>query len=118
MRRLVLVFGVAVLALWGQKIETRKAGDNRIFKLGTALDHLSVIELGEPVLEVAAGSPAFKIEWRENKVFVQPLEPEASTNRLMKDTSSSESCASHDSTIGAQYQTIIKMNFNYIYNNI
>ncbi|MCP5112118.1 MAG: hypothetical protein GY953_14910, partial [bacterium] len=80
MRRLVLVFGVALLALWGQKIETRKAGDNRIFKLGTALDHLSVIELGEPVLEVAAGSPAFKIEWRENKVFVQPLDPEASTN--------------------------------------
>jgi len=80
MRRLVLVFGVAVLALSGQKIETRKAGDNRIFKLETALDHLSVIELGEPVLEVAAGSPAFKIEWRENKVFVQPLEAEASTN--------------------------------------
>jgi len=80
MRRLVLVFGVAVLALWGQKIETRQAGDNQVFRLGTALDHLSVIELGEPVLEVAAGSPAFKIEWRENKVFVLPLEPEASTN--------------------------------------
>ena len=39
-----------------------------------------MIELGEPVTQVAAGSSSFKIEWRENKVFIQPLEPGATTN--------------------------------------
>ena len=39
-----------------------------------------MIELNEPVTQVAAGSSSFKIEWRENKVFIQPLEPEATTN--------------------------------------
>jgi hypothetical protein len=29
---------------------------------------------------VAAGSPAFKIEWRENKVFIQPTEADVATN--------------------------------------
>ena len=29
---------------------------------------------------MAAGSSSFKIEWRENKVFIQPLEPDATTN--------------------------------------
>jgi hypothetical protein len=28
----------------------------------------------EPVTEVAAGSSSYKIEWRGNKVFVQPLD--------------------------------------------
>ena len=46
----------------------------------TTQNHLSVIELGEPVTQVAAGSSSFKIEWRENKVFIQPLEPDATTN--------------------------------------
>ena len=48
--------------------------------LKTALNHLTVIEVGDPVIEVAAGSPSFKVEWRENKVFVQPTEADAATN--------------------------------------
>ena len=48
--------------------------------LKTALNHLTVIEVAEPVVQVAAGSPSFKVEWRENKVFVQPTEADAATN--------------------------------------
>jgi len=44
------------------------------------LNHLTVIEVAEPVVQVAAGSPSFKVEWRENKVFVQPTEADAATN--------------------------------------
>jgi hypothetical protein len=32
------------------------------------------------VAQVATGSQSFKVEWRENKVFVQPTEADASTN--------------------------------------
>ena len=44
------------------------------------MNHLTVIELTEPVTLAAAGSPMFKIERRENRVFIQPLEEGASTN--------------------------------------
>ena len=63
-----------------QKIGTETSDRTRIVHLKTALNHLTVIEVGEPVIEVAAGSPTFKVEWRDNKVFVQPTEADAATN--------------------------------------
>src|SRR5664279_4816714 len=83
MRRVVLMFAVlaaAVIPAVAQKIETETSDRTRIVHLKTALNHLTVIEVGEPVVQVAAGSPTFKVEWRENKVFVQPTEADAATN--------------------------------------
>lgn len=74
------VLVVSVVPLLGQKITTQAAGSAAITRVETALNHLTVIELSEPVMSVAAGSQAFKVEWRENKVFVEPTEPNASTN--------------------------------------
>jgi hypothetical protein len=70
----------AALAAHGQKIESQKPDRMRITRVETALNHLTVIELGDPVEQVAAGSATYKVEWRGNKVFVQPLEPDAETN--------------------------------------
>ena len=69
-----------VVPAWAQRIEVQKPDPNRIVRVQTALNHLTVIEVREPVITVAAGSPAFKIEWRENKVFVQPTEADVATN--------------------------------------
>src|SRR5271167_4677637 len=83
MRRVVLMFAVLAAVLVpaaAQKIETETSDRTRIVHLKTALNHLTVIEVGETVVQVAAGSPAFKVEWRENKVFVQPTEADAATN--------------------------------------
>src|SRR3982074_3529130 len=80
MQRTLTLILIATLAAFGQKIETQKPDRNKITRLGTTQNHLSVIELGEPVTQVAAGSSSFKIEWRGKKVFIQPLEPEATTN--------------------------------------
>jgi len=63
-----------------QRIETATSDHNQIIHLKTALNHLTVIELREPVIQVATGSQTFKVEWRENRVFVEPTEPDASTN--------------------------------------
>jgi len=76
---LVMLMGIIPLA-WAQRIEIQKPDRNQIIRVQTALNHLTVIEVGEPVTMVAAGSPAFKVEWRENKVFVQPTEPGVTTN--------------------------------------
>jgi hypothetical protein len=83
MRRLIITLAelaVLVLPAWAQKIEIQKPDRNQIVRVQTALNHLTVIEVGETVTTVAAGSLAFKIEWRENKVFVQPTEPNVNTN--------------------------------------
>jgi hypothetical protein len=80
MRKPIILILAVALAASAQKIETERADRNRVIRLQTVPNHLSIIELAEPVTEVAAGSSSYKIEWRSNKVFVQPLEPEATTN--------------------------------------
>ena len=76
----LMAFLLGVCPLTAQKIETQVAGNAAITRVQTALNHVSVIQLAEPVLSVAAGSQTFKVEWRENKVFIEPTEPNASTN--------------------------------------
>src|ERR1035441_2471281 len=81
MKRIPIIITVfAVLPGFGQKIETQKADRTKITRLATTQNHLSVLEFNEPVKEVAVGSSNFKVEWRENKGFIQPLEPNAATN--------------------------------------
>jgi hypothetical protein len=76
----LLVLAATVVPLVAQKIGIETSDRTRIVHLKTALNHLTVIEVGDPVIEVAAGSSSFKVEWRENKVFVQPTEADATTN--------------------------------------
>ena len=92
MKSILALFVMASLAAYGQKIETQKADRTRITRLATTLNHLSVIEFNEPVKEVAVGSSNFKVEWRENKVFIQPLEPDAATNLFIWTASGRQSC--------------------------
>ncbi len=82
MKRLwtILLITATAIPLAGQKIEREASDRSQIIHLKTALNHLTVIELREPVIQVATGSQSFKVEWRENKVFVQPTEPDAATN--------------------------------------
>jgi hypothetical protein len=79
-----LVSCIAVAAVgwpaWGQKVETEKADKGKIVHVQTALDHLTVLEMGEPVSAVAVGSSSFRVEWRGDKVFIEPIEPGAATN--------------------------------------
>jgi len=81
MKRIPIITVFAMFAAFGQKIETQKADRMKITRLATTQNHLSVLEFNEPVKEVAVGSSNFKVEWRENKVFIQPLEPNAATTQ-------------------------------------
>src|SRR5579859_1885327 len=77
---IITALAAARMPLLAQKIERETGDRTQIIHLKTALNHLTVIELREPVIQVATGSQSFKVEWRENKVFVQPTESDASTN--------------------------------------
>jgi hypothetical protein len=65
---------------WGQKVEVEKPDRGKIIHVQTSLGHLTVLEMGEPVSTVAVGSSSFRVEWRENKVFIEPTEPDVATN--------------------------------------
>ena len=72
---------ICTASLHGQKLETHKQDHKTITRVETAIDHLTVIELGEPVTMVAAGNQGgFLVERRDNKVFVKPTEEGAQTN--------------------------------------
>lgn len=81
MKHLLVSSLALALTLPAQKIETETPARDHVVKVQTAMNHLTVIEVAEPVTTVAVGSPqTFKIERRENKVFIQPLQEGASTN--------------------------------------
>lgn len=51
-----------------------------VVHVATALEHLTVLEYGEPVVMVAIGSNAFEIERHEDKVLIKPLKEGVSTD--------------------------------------
>src|SRR5258708_6342187 len=63
-----------------QPVDSYSKPRKQVLDIPTALNQLTVIEVSDPVVSVASGSPAFKIEWKENKVFVQPTEGNVATN--------------------------------------
>lgn len=75
-------FVLAIIALpaRAQKLQVQDAGHEQIIHVRTALDHLTVLEMNGPVSAVAVGSSVFKVEWRENKVFIKPTEENVATN--------------------------------------
>ena len=59
---------------------TSVAQQQPVTQVHTALNHLTVIEVGEPITMAAAGSDAFEIERHANRVFVKPTRAGVSTN--------------------------------------
>jgi hypothetical protein len=60
-----------------------RAAAPQVIHLGTALDHLTAIEFGEPVELVAAGSDAFDIQRQGDKVLIKPLSAGVATDLLV-----------------------------------
>jgi hypothetical protein len=81
MKRILMSLLALAVMLPAQKIENATPARDRVVRVQTAMNHLTVIEVAEPVATVAVGSPqAFKVERRENKVFIQPLQEGVATN--------------------------------------
>src|SRR5213593_224818 len=80
MPMLITIVLMLAVAAEPQRIETQYPDASKVTLVETTMNHLTVIELAGPGTLAAAGSSAFKIERRENKVFIQPLEEGVSTN--------------------------------------
>ncbi len=83
--RMVMIVGVlgSIIAagLSAQRLETQQLDPSHVMRVETARDHLTVIEVADPVTMVAVGAPgAFNVERRQNKVFIKPVQDDARTN--------------------------------------
>ena len=82
-RALMFFLFVAISVMFASAEETKDrqpAMRGEVIHVATALDHLTVLEFGEPVTMAAAGSPAFQIERHDDKVFIKPLRTGSSTD--------------------------------------
>jgi hypothetical protein len=71
-----LIFVVAVAAA-----EAQTTGQGQIRHVETSMNHLTVLEFGEPVTTLAIGdADSFQIERHEDKVFIKPLQQGVATN--------------------------------------
>jgi len=77
-------FWLSTIALFALTAEGQNVNFTDIQHIHTALDHLTVIELGEPIQLVAAADPdSFQIERSGDKVLLRPLKESTSTNLIL-----------------------------------
>jgi hypothetical protein len=68
-----------VVAVAGAKAQT--TGQGQIRHVETSMNHLTVLEFGEPITTLAIGdADSFQVERHEDKVFIKPLQQGISTN--------------------------------------
>ena len=79
-RALIFLLTMYAVVTSADELKVSQPGTGEVIHVATALDHLTVLEFGEPVTMAAAGSPAFQIERHEDKVFIKPLNAGASTD--------------------------------------
>jgi hypothetical protein len=74
LKSLIFVFAVAAA-------EAQTTGQGQIRHVETSMNHLTVLEFGEPVTTLAIGdADSFQIERHEDKVFIKPLQQGVATN--------------------------------------
>ena len=74
-----LFFAAGSLAS-AQTITHQNVNPNAVTPVATALNHLSLIELPEPITRAAVGSDDIRIEWHGNTVALKPVRQGQSTN--------------------------------------
>ncbi len=72
------------IALFALTAKAQNINYTDVQHIHTALNHLTVIDLGEPIQFIAAADPdSFQIERAGDKVLLQPLKEGASTNLIL-----------------------------------
>jgi Conjugal transfer protein len=70
-----------ILAISAAVAGAQTTGQGQIRHVETSMNHLTVLEFGEPVTTLAVGDgDSFQIERHEDKVFIKPLQQGVSTN--------------------------------------
>jgi len=83
-RKLAIAIGILGGSMaFAQSIIHQPVNPNGVTRIHTALEHVSIITLPEPITRVAAGSDAMQIEWHGNNVFIKPVKGGQATNLMV-----------------------------------
>ncbi len=61
-------------------IATEVLQPGKVTRVATALNHVTIIELPEPVVSYSIGSDSIRVEYHDNRVLLKPTKPNVSTN--------------------------------------
>ena len=61
-------------------IATEVIQPDKVARVATALNHITIIELPEPVVSLSIGSDSIRVEYHDNRVLIKPTKPNISTN--------------------------------------
>ena len=78
-----LTFLLAGSLASAQTITHQTVNPNAVTKVSTALNHISLIEMPEPITNAAVGSEDVRIEWHGNTVAIKPLRQNQATNLFL-----------------------------------
>jgi hypothetical protein len=74
---LLMSIGVSVA---DTHIATEVIQPGKVERVATALNHITILELPEPVVSYAVGSDAIHVEYHDNRVLIKPTRPNVSTD--------------------------------------
>ncbi len=81
----ILISAAMLLMLIGASaadthITTDVIQPGKVTRVATALNHVTIIELPEPVVSYSIGSDSVRVEYHDNRVLIKPTKPNVSTN--------------------------------------
>ena len=81
----ILISAAMLLMLIGASaadthITTDVIQPGKVTRVATALNHVTIIELPEPVVSYSIGSDAVRVEYHDNRILIKPTKPNVSTN--------------------------------------
>lgn len=81
----ILISAAMLLMLIGASaadthITTDVIQPGKVTRVATALNHITIIELPEPVVSYSIGSDSVRVEYHDNRVLIKPTKPNVSTN--------------------------------------
>ncbi len=81
----ILLSSVMFLMLIGvsaadTQITTEVIRPGKVERVATALNHISIIELPEPIVSYSIGNDSIRVEYHDNRILIKPTKPNVSTN--------------------------------------
>ncbi|MGC9292968.1 MAG: hypothetical protein ACP5EP_09655 [Acidobacteriaceae bacterium] len=72
--------GASAVHVQAQTVTTHTIAVGQVEKIATALHHISIISLPEPVRSAAIGSDMVQMQWNGNQVLIEPLQEGVDTD--------------------------------------
>ena len=75
-----MILGLIGASVADSHISTEVIQPGKVERVATSLNHVTIIQLPEPVVSISIGSNLVRVEYHDNRVLIEPTKPNVSTN--------------------------------------